>query len=148
MRMTNEMDYALRIMDCLAQNNQTEHGVSTTFIAEKTAVTQRFALKILHKLASSGLVISYKGANGGYSLARKPEEINLLSIIESVDGPIAINDCLSDGNECTCFNTDKSHCFYHHLLDDINDTIASKLRCITLKDALDGTVKKLKNKNI
>lgn len=137
--MTKEMDYALRIMDCLASNYDAEKGVNTATISELTTVPQRFALKILHKLTQSGLVCSYKGAGGGYALSRPCREITLLSIIESVDGPITINDCLDEGCECSRSNYDKKRCFYHHILDDINATISKKLGAITLEDALESS---------
>ncbi|MEG1887863.1 MAG: Rrf2 family transcriptional regulator, partial [Oscillospiraceae bacterium] len=70
-----ETDYAIRIIDCLSD---VESKIDAKTIADETGVTPRFTLKILHRLVSSGLVKSYKGAKGGYILAKAPGEITLL----------------------------------------------------------------------
>ncbi len=74
MHITLESDYAVRIVYCLAQNGGRLDAAS---IAEQTGVTLRFSLKILRKLVAGELVKSYKGAGGGYELARDPHEISL-----------------------------------------------------------------------
>ena len=130
------MDYALRIMHCLAENGASPTGTNAGSVSDATSVPQRFTLKILHKLAQSGLVKSYKGAGGGYALSKTPAEIDLLTIIESIDGPVSINQCLDEGCECSRTNFDKNKCFYHRVLDDINETISAKLRSVTLEDAI------------
>ena len=69
MHMTLETDYAVRIMETLTREGK---RVDARTISEKTRVPQRFALKILRSLVADGLVRSYKGASGGYELARCP----------------------------------------------------------------------------
>ena len=63
MHITLETDYAVRIVYFLAQSGE---RVDAGRIAEETGVTLRFSLKILRKLVSGGVVMSYKGAKGGY----------------------------------------------------------------------------------
>ena len=82
MHITLETDYAVRIVYFLAQSGE---RVDAGRIAEETGVTLRFSLKILRKLVSGGVVVSYKGAKGGYELARPPEEISLADVIEQVE---------------------------------------------------------------
>ena len=67
MRITLESDYALRIVTAIAESDGV---VDAGTLSEKTLVTQRFTLKILHKLVLGGLILSYKGAKGGYKLAK------------------------------------------------------------------------------
>ena len=62
MRITLESDYALRIITALAESDSL---VDAKALSEQTQVTQRFALKILHKLVQGNLVTSQKGAHGG-----------------------------------------------------------------------------------
>ena len=74
MHITLESDYAVRIVYCLAQNGGRMEAAA---IAEQTGVTLRFSLKILRKLVAGELVKSYKGAGGGYELAKDPKEISV-----------------------------------------------------------------------
>ncbi len=97
MLFNKETDYAIRIVARLAENREITDAKT---IALKTGVTERFTLKILHKLVGKGVVKSYKGANGGYVLAKEPDEITLLAIIEDINGKLEFNDCQGDGS-CT-----------------------------------------------
>lgn len=133
MRITLESDYALRILTAMAGYNAITDAKT---IAENTSVTQRFTLKILHKLVQGELVQSYKGVNGGYTLKMKPEEITLKRVIELIDGPIAIARCLDSTEGCS-LNCDKSACDYHHIFDIISIDLASKLNKITIQDVID-----------
>ena len=137
MRITLESDYALRIISVLAKSETVEDAKS---IAEKTSVTQRFALKILHKLVQGELVVSYKGVNGGYKLKVLAQDITLKDVIELIDGPIAIVRCLDSGEGCS-MNSDKTSCIYHHIFDRISLELAAKLQNITIADVLSNNYK-------
>ena len=93
MYITLEADYAVRIVDCLAQHQMRMDAKS---LSAATGVTLRFALKILRKLVAEGIVRSYKGTQGGYELARPAGEIALGEVIEIVEGPIVISRCVGD----------------------------------------------------
>lgn len=132
MRITLESDYALRILTAMAGYD----GVTDAkTISEDTSVTPRFTLKILHKLVQGDLVQSYKGVNGGYKLKVRPENITLKTVIELIDGPIAIARCLDSDEGCS-LNCDKSSCDYHHIFDIISIELASKLNKITISDVI------------
>ncbi len=132
MRITQESDYALRIITAMAL-----HGdiIDAGTISEHTSVTQRFALKILHKLVKGEIISSYKGAKGGYKLAKSPDTITLKSVIELIDGPIAIAKCVDSAEQCS-LNCDKAACAYHHIFDSISIDIAKRLENITISDVL------------
>ena len=132
MRITQESDYALRIITTMAL-----HGdiVGAGAISEKTSVTQRFALKILHKLVKGGIISSFKGTKGGYKLAKEPKDITLKSVIELIDGPIAIARCVDSAEECS-LKCDKTACVYHHIFDSISSDIAKRLDNITIFDMM------------
>lgn len=134
MKINNETDYAFRIMRELARKNQI---TDASTLASETAIPQRFALKILGKLVSGGLVISKKGANGGYGLAKDADKITLLDIVEIIDGPIVISKCLSGDLPCS-HETGKGSCdcFFNRVFDEINITIAEKLRSVTVADSV------------
>ena len=133
MRITLESDYALRILTAMAGYNDVTDAKT---ISTDTSVTQRFTLKILHKLVQGDLVQSFKGVNGGYKLKVKPSEITLKKVIELIDGPIAIARCL-DSSEMCSLNCDKSSCDYHHIFDIISIELAAKLNRITIQDVID-----------
>ena len=137
MRLTLESDYALRIISVLAK---TEQILDAGTLAERTSVSQRFALKILHKLVLGKLVASYKGVNGGYKLSKSADDITLKDVIELIDGPIAIARCLDSGEGCS-MNSDKTACIYHHIFDKISLELAAKLQNITIRDVLEKKFK-------
>ena len=132
MRITLESDYALRIVSALAECDDV---VDANTLAERTSVSLRFALKILHTLVQGDLVVSYKGAKGGYKLKVDADKITLKTVIELIDGPIAIVRCLDSGETCS-MNTDKTACIYHHIFDKISFELACKLQNITISDVL------------
>ena len=128
MRITQECDYAIRIMVALAG---LENGkiLDASAISSEQNIPSRFAVKILRKLVLSKLVSSKKGANGGYMLGRSANQITLLNIVEIIDGPIAVNRCVGSDSSC---NT--AACSVHKIMLDINSHITEKLQSITLKD--------------
>ena len=132
MRITLESDYALRILTAMAGY---EGITDAKTIAEDTSVTQRFTLKILHKLVVGNMVESYKGSRGGYKLRRPADEITLKDVIELIDGPIAIARCLDTSEACS-LNCDKMACIYHHIFDSISIDLARKLSKITISDVI------------
>lgn len=128
MRITQEADGAVRIVDCLARSGG-RRGAQA--IAESTGVTLRFTLKILHKLVQNGIVVSYKGVQGGFELARAPEAVNMRQVIEAVDGPIAITRCLSEEQGCCLSDTGNGYgCYYNHIFAEISRSIQQKFESI------------------
>jgi len=132
MRITQESDYALRILSALATH---DNVVDAKTLSSETAVTQKFTLKILHKLVLGELVKSYKGIGGGYRLRVAAESITLKRVIELIDGPIAIARCV-ESSECCALNQDKTACAFHHIFDTISLDVAKKLEAITISDVL------------
>ena len=98
LQMTLEADYAVRIVYELASSGG---RIDASALAEASGVTVRFSLKILRKLVAAGLILSYKGAAGGYELAKKPREISLCDIVEAIEGPIHIARCVKGDYQCT-----------------------------------------------
>ena len=130
MRITQEADYALRIVYTLARNGII---MDAKTIADETDVTQRFALKILRKLTLGGMVESYKGAHGGYKFLQKPEGTTMLNVIELIDGPMAISRCIHEEHECSMV---KGECIFHGIFSVINADVAKKLNKIKISDLI------------
>ena len=133
MRITQEADYALRIVALLASHDSL---VDANTIADEAGITQRFALKILRKLSLGEVVSSQKGANGGYRLARDAGEITLKDIIELIDGEIAISKCLSEEHICSKQGINKSACKIHLIFDAINHDLVQRLEKITIASVI------------
>lgn len=129
MRITQEADYALRIVSLLAVSD-TICGAAE--IADRTGVPERFAHKILRKLLQGGVVRSYTGAKGGYILLRDPHELSMLEIIEQIDGPLEISKCADDSYICSRNGSCKVHCVYHQVFRQISSDITDKMRKLTI----------------
>ena len=130
MRITQECDYAIRIMVMLS-GMENGRVIDAAAISEQQKIPSRFTVKILRKLVLADLIASRKGAGGGYSLKDKPENITLLKIVEVIDGPVEVNRCVGDESKCSI---DKTACSVHHIMMDINHHITNKLKSISLKD--------------
>ena len=126
MRINLETDYAVRIVQCLANaGTRLDAGA----ISAKTGVTQRFALKILRKLAGAELVKSYKGVGGGYELNRAPEQITLRQVIEVVEGPIVLSRCQQ--SDYVCDHPEDCACYFHQLFNEVAQELADRFDQVT-----------------
>ncbi|TAN60595.1 Rrf2 family transcriptional regulator [bacterium] len=97
-RLSKAAEYAARGLLHLSGN--TDRDVSVEEIAKARSVPVPYLAKLFQLLARKGFVRSQRGADGGFSLARSPREITLLEIIEAVEGPIFLNDCLIHKGFC------------------------------------------------
>ena len=78
-------------------------------LATAAEVPEHFISKILQHLKRSRLIESQRGMNGGFTLARDPDRITMLEVIESVEGPTILNMCLSPGPSCSRKNRCPAH---------------------------------------
>jgi Rrf2 family protein len=130
MHINLESDYAVRLVHCLAceylsEDASGEHRLDAQTISERTAVSLRFTLKIMRKLVSAGLVKSYRGAHGGYRLAKPPREITLRQVIEAVEGPYRFSRCVDDDYICDCSPPDV--CAFRAAFDEVTRLVTKKL---------------------
>ena len=123
MFLTNECDYAMRVVRVLSDLEQ--RTVKT--ICDCEHVPLHFAYKILKKLENAGIVSSRRGALGGYQLSRKLCDINLYDIVNAVDENLFINDCLQLDHECPHNNKVKS-CNIHQELRRIQNILVDALK--------------------
>ena len=99
MQITRQADYALRAMLYLAQLDPNQRA-ATSQIAEEQHIPPSFLAKIISQLSIAGLIHTSRGARGGVSLARQPEEISVLEVVEAIDGPISLNECTENPSAC------------------------------------------------
>jgi len=103
MQITRQADYAVRAVLYLARLGSHQRAATST-IAQKQRIPPSFLAKIISQLSIAGLLHTWRGARGGVTLARDPKEITLLEVIEAIDGPIQLNECVN-GGACT-FDSD------------------------------------------
>lgn len=100
MQITRQADYAVRAVLYLSQMAP-ERRASTSQIAQEQQIPPSFLAKIVSQLSVAGLLQTSRGARGGVSLARSPDQISLLEVVEAIDGPILLNDCVGNAGACT-----------------------------------------------
>ena len=88
MNISARCEYATRALIHLAAQNDPQKTISAITIAEKQHIPEKYLAHILLQLKRASIVRSTRGAQGGYTLSRSPDQISLLEIITAIDGPI------------------------------------------------------------
>ena len=125
MVMTLEADYAVRIVEYLTRHSGRWDART---ISEAMDVPLRFCLKILRGLVAQGMVCSFKGAKGGYSLSRPAGEITLREVIESVEGEYMLSRCQKEEYSCG-----RAHCKLHKIYEKISEDVRRELDSYTFQ---------------
>lgn len=128
LRISKLTDYATVLMAALAQREQ--ECVSASQLAEDTRLELPTAAKVLKTLAKSGLVRSVRGVNGGYQLARAPENLSVASIVRAMEGPIALTECSLEPGLCA----HESQCNLRGNWQRIGQAVEQALEGLTLSD--------------
>jgi len=127
--------YALKAMICLAAHTD-PNPLSVTEIAKRANVPRAFLEQILSNLKRSNLLISRRGKQGGFLLARKPTEISFADVIRPIDGPLALAPCASRTAYMPCPECkDVKKCELRGTLMAARDATAKILERTTLADA-------------
>lgn len=100
MQITRQADYAVRAMAYLAHLGPNQRA-ATGQIAQEKSIPPSFLAKIVSQLSIAGLLQTSRGARGGVSLAKPADAISLLDVVEAIDGPILLNDCVGESSNCT-----------------------------------------------
>ena len=100
MQITRQADYAVRAVLYLARTGNNERAATST-IAKEQKIPPSFLAKIISQLSIAGLLHTSRGAHGGVTLARAPGDITLLAVVEAIDGPIQLNECVANPGICT-----------------------------------------------
>ncbi len=111
-------------------------------ISESQEISERYLEHILNTLRTSGLVMSTRGAKGGYELAKAPSEITLGDIIRSLEGPLDVVSCTGD-YECGRV----AECATFYVWKEIKETIGNVLNSITLGELAERQ-RKLTNRGL
>jgi FeS assembly SUF system regulator len=99
LRITRLSDYAVSILGQLANSESSVHTAKD--LAARTGLPQPVVSKILKSLSRAKLVVSHRGVQGGYQLAREPSLVSVADVIEAVEGPVALTEC-GDASDTSC----------------------------------------------
>lgn len=124
MEITRETDYAIRCVLYLSEN--LDEVTMVDEIAKAKAIPKSFLSKILQKLTKAKIVKSYRGVNGGFQIAKSPKEINLLNVMEAIEGPVAINRCAVNKKVCSL----SCNCSVHPIWVELKKEMERQLRKI------------------
>ena len=128
---TRASDYALRGMVYLARQPSGKLSMASE-IATAEDMPEYFFSKIFQSLAKSGLVNSFRGSNGGFALARSPEEIRMLDVVEAIDGPVSTSKCATSPEVCERSDT----CPFHVYWKEAQESVLSVLSKYSIADAV------------
>ena len=132
MRLSPAAEFAVRGVVVLARQ-QGQGPVTLDAICNSRELPKQYLVKIFASLAKAELVIPVRGKKGGYLLARPPEQISLLEVIEAVEGPIVLNFCQATPSKC-----DQVSCLIRPVWTDIQQVIRQKLSDMKISDCLQG----------
>jgi len=132
MKLSTRGRYGIHAMYELAAN----YGgspVSIKSVAEKQNIPEAYLEQLIAILRKDELVVSIRGAQGGYRLSRPPEEVTVGDVLRSLEGGLKLIDCLEEeetcGKSCAC----PSRIVWKKLSDGLNSIVDS----ITLRDMIE-----------
>ena len=131
MQITRQADYAVRAVLHLARTGNAERA-ATSMIAKEQNIPPSFLAKIISQLSIAGLLHTSRGARGGVTLAREPKDITLLEVVEAIDGPIQLNECVANDGICTF----EENCPIRPVWCDAQDQLVNRLRGTNFADML------------
>ena len=100
MRISTKGTYALEIIVDLAMHSSEEHLERLKNIAARRGLSEKYLERIVKAMKNENLILSTRGAMGGYRLARRPEDITVLDVLRSVEGELAPVECLTKETNC------------------------------------------------
>jgi Rrf2 family nitric oxide-sensitive transcriptional repressor len=129
LKLTRSTDFALRVLLLLASG---DHKVTNSELSRTLRLSSHHLYKIVQTLSRQGYLRTLPGRGGGVVLARPPEKVNLLEVIELLEGPISLTDCLINIEGCdlarNCLLKDRMETAQKRMLDVFKST--------TLKDLM------------
>ncbi len=127
MVITRATEYAVRTIIFLAQQPKDEIVLKKD-ICRTQEVTPAFLTKILQPLIKGGIVNSQRGVGGGFLLAKDPEDITMLDILQAEEGQLRLNHCLVDPDFCHR----EPYCSAHEAWCTVQNTMADALEGYTI----------------
>ncbi|MDD3411102.1 MAG: Rrf2 family transcriptional regulator [Eubacteriales bacterium] len=130
MKLSTRGKYGLYAMFYLAQHDGA--GPQSLQSIASTGVPRQYLEQLLGNLRRAGLVSTVRGAQGGYQLAKKPADVTILDIIDAMEGPLELSECMNEDNHCTR----ACQCPVRYVWQRLTDSINGELARVTLEDML------------
>jgi FeS assembly SUF system regulator len=128
LRLSRLTDYGTVILSQMAQDPRALHSVAS--VAAAVELAPATTSKVMKMLAREGLVVSRRGASGGYMLARPPGEISVVDIIDAMEGRVGLTECSVAAGLCT----KEKHCGVRLRWQGINALVRNQLALVSLSD--------------
>ncbi len=131
-KLSRTTDYGIVLLAHLAAHEDaaTPPTLNAREVAAETQIPAPMVSKILKSLTRQGLLVSHRGAKGGYSLARQPEQITVPQMIAALEGPIGLTECTVHPGTCP----QELSCHVREPWQRINQAVRDALSRITLAD--------------
>lgn len=124
-----QCDYAARILLYLAMQPPGTH-LTAREIARLRLMPPALTRRVVAQLVAAGFLRSRRGKGGGFALARSPAEISLLEVVEAIDGPVALNRCTLEPQECPLL----PQCSVHEAWMDARRLLRDYLNLLTFRE--------------
>ena len=131
MKISTKGRYGLRILMDLALHHSEKPRLIRD-IAKSQQISEKYISRLVIALRKAGMVRSVRGVNGGFHIAMKPEEITVLDVVEVMEGPVSIVDCVSAPKRCKL----SGDCAPREIWCSLNEDIRALMRKTTLADIL------------
>jgi len=129
LRMSRLTDYGLVLLTHLA-STPVDQVHNARELAESAHLPLPMVSKILKVLTREGFLVSQRGAKGGYSLARRPEDVTVVAVIDALEGPIALTECGAGSCER------EANCVVRAPWQRINRVVRQSLEDVRLADLI------------
>lgn len=141
MKVSQKTEYGVRAMVALALSSASDQPVPLSSVARSEGIPEQFLDQIVAKLRRAGFVRSVRGVNGGYLLARPPEDISIGSLVRVLEGSLSPFGCVSEVNASpTEFCGRARACHTRPVWLRVMDAITQTLDTISLADVMQDEV--------
>jgi FeS assembly SUF system regulator len=130
LRLSKLTDYATVILSHMAKESADQH--TAICISSATGIALPTVSKILKMLVNAKVLVSSRGINGGYTLARSPDKISVAEVISALEGPVSLTECSISHEGCE----QASGCGIGANWGVINQAIHNALEAISLADMI------------
>ncbi len=131
MKISTKGRYGLRTLMDIAVH-QAQGPVNLNDIAERQGISAKYLWQIVNLLKTAGFVRGTRGPKGGYVLLRNPTDISLLDVIQILEGPVSLVECVDDPDFCVRVE----NCVAHSVWEEVSQAVRAALRQITLAEIL------------
>ena len=136
MKISTKGTYSIRIMAEIAKMEESKLA-TVIYLSEKTNISEKYLEKIISKLLKANLLVSFRGANGGYKLYKPANNITIKEILHATEGSMKSVSCIEEGKNCDM----ASKCLTVNIWAGLTKVVDDYLKSMTLKDVIDKKIK-------